>query len=375
MVIALTKESFDGEKRVGLTPDSIKKLTGAGFTLQVQAGAGSPADFTDKEYEANGAAIKADFAQAVSGADVVVKVRPPSKEEFAMLPEGCSLLGMLDPVYHKDLFPDYQAKKVTSFAMEFIPRSSLAQSMDVLSSMATVAGYKAVVLAADECSRFFPMFMTAAGTIPPAKVLILGAGVAGLQAIATARRLGAVVEAFDLRPEVKEQVESLGGKFVEMEITDDMRDEQGYAKMASPEFIAKEMELIEKHLSKSDVCISTAQVFGRKAPTLIEEKMVSSMKPGSVIVDLAVEHGGNCEISKPGETIIRDDVKVIGPVNIASGLPNHASKMYSKNIENFLLHFTTEGKLNFPDDDEIVERTKLTANGELVNELVKKFIN
>lgn len=374
MVLALAKEIQQDEQRVGLTPDSVKKLTSAGYTVNVESGAGIQSDFTDADYESNGAKICGTFEEAVKDADIIVTIRPMESNQFTSLKEGASLLGMLDPINQKDLLSEYASRKLNSYAMEFIPRSTLAQSMDVLSSLATVAGYKAVLLAADECSRFFPMFMTAAGTIPPAKVLILGAGVAGLQAIATARRLGAVVEAFDLRPEVKEQVESLGGKFVEMEITDDMKDEQGYAKMASPEFIAKEMELIEKHLSKSDVCIATAQVFGRKAPTLIQEKMVSAMKPGSVIVDLAVEQGGNCESSEAGKTIVQDGVKVIGPVNITSGLPNHSSKMYSKNIENFLLHFTKEGVLEFPDDDEIVERTRLTKDGELVNELVKKFL-
>lgn len=379
MKIGVPKERAEGEKRVALTPESVKSLTAKDHTILIEKGAGEKAMYKDDEYKNNGAEIVDDVAKIHSESDIILKVAPPTeingKNEIDSFKEGVHFFSMQDIINKKDNLEHFKKKKINAFSMEFIPRITLAQSMDVLSSMATVAGYKSVLLATDEFQKFFPMFMTAAGTIPPAKVLVLGAGVAGLQAIATAKRLGAVVEAFDLRPVVKEQVESLGAKFVEMEITEDMQDEQGYAKMASPEFIKKEMELIDAHLSKSDICITTAQVFGKKAPTLIKDYMVKNMKPGSVIVDLAVEQGGNCELAKPGEVVEVDGVKVIGPVNLPSTMAHHASRMYSKNMENLLNHLIKENELHFSEEDEIATRTRLTRDGELVSEIVQKILN
>ena len=309
-------------------------------------------------------------------ADIITKVHHISGNEGSVLKDNAAVFSFQDALNQKDNIELFNKKNVTAFAMEFIPRITLAQSMDVLSSMATVAGYKAVLLATEEFGKFLPMLMTAAGTIPPAKVLILGAGVAGLQAIATARRLGAVVEVFDTRPMVKEQVMSLGAKFIEIDFAEDAQDDQGYAKELSEEFYKKEMELIDKHLSKSDICITTALVFGKQAPTLIYDYMVENMKPGSVIVDLAVEKGGNCTVSRPGKVVNHKGVKVIGPVNLTSSMPDHASRMYSKNIENLLVYLNdkeNQGNIVLNTEDEIVNRSLVTHKGEMVSEIVKSF--
>ncbi|MCB1145375.1 MAG: Re/Si-specific NAD(P)(+) transhydrogenase subunit alpha [Leptospiraceae bacterium] len=373
MKIGVSKEILEGERRVGLIPESVKKLISKGFTIAVEKGAGESAHFTDDEYIEAGATL-VDSA-ALAGCDIICRVRHPSTDsEIQNLKDGALLFAILDPIQNISSLDKLGAKKISAFAMEFIPRTTLAQSMDVLSSMATIAGYKAVLLAAYEFGKFFPMLMTAAGTIQPARVLILGAGVAGLQAIASARRLGAIVEVFDVRPAVKEQVESLGGKFVEMEIDASMQDEQGYAKEATPEFLAKQKELVRKHLAKSDICITTAQVFGKKAPVLVTEDMVKGMKGGSVIVDLAVETGGNVELSKPGETVRVNDVKIIGPVNLTSSMANSASRMYSKNLENLITYLWKDNQLNLKDDDEIVNRTRVLKDGELVSQIVKTSV-
>ncbi|HRP69916.1 MAG TPA: NAD(P) transhydrogenase subunit alpha, partial [Turneriella sp.] len=302
-----------------------------------------------------------------------LKVRPPETHEINGYKDGAWLFATLDPLHRADALAAYEKKKLTTFAMEFIPRITIAQSMDVLSSMASIAGYRAVLLASHEFGRFFPMLMTAAGTIPPAKAFVLGAGVAGLQAIATAKRLGAVVEAFDVRAAAAEQVESLGAKFVKMEITENLQDDQGYAKEASAEFIAKQKELLHKHIAKSDIVITTAQIFGKKAPILIEDYMVNSMKPGSVIIDLASETGGNCTLTKHGETVEVNGVKILAPANITSTMASAASRMLSKNMENLLIYLFENGALarDFA-TDEILKRSIVTRDGATVSEIVKK---
>lgn len=375
MIIGVPKESIDGENRVAVIPESVKKLVSNRFEIFVEKGAGVNAGYLDSEYEEAGAKLVGSFAD-MAKADIITKVHHISGNEGSVLKDNAVVFSFQDALNQKDNIELFNKKNVTAFAMEFIPRITLAQSMDVLSSMATVAGYKAVLLATEEFGKFLPMLMTAAGTIPPAKVLILGAGVAGLQAIATARRLGAVVEAFDTRPMVKEQVMSLGAKFIEIDFAEDAQDDQGYAKELSEEFYKKEMELIDKHLSKSDICITTALVFGKQAPTLIHDYMVENMKPGSVIVDLAVEKGGNCTVSRPGKVVNHKGVKVIGPVNLTSSMPDHASRMYSKNIENLLVYLNdkeNQGNIVLNTEDEIVNRSLVTHKGEMVSEIVKSF--
>ena len=374
--IYVPKETIPGETRVGLVPASIKKLRSQGFQVVIEKGAGESSSYPDLEYKKNGARVSLSKADSKK-ADVIVKVRPPAPKgrshEASTYKKGAFLLSFQELTKNRKNLKIYEKNDLNACAIEWMPRSSLAQSMDVLSSMATIAGYKAVLIAASSFQRFFPMLMTAAGTINPARVLILGAGVAGLQAIATARRMGARVEVFDIRPVVKEQVMSLGAKFIELDIPEqeDMQDKQGYGKELSKAAIAREMALIEKHLIKADICISTAQVFGKKAPVLILKKMVSKMKAGSVIVDLAVEQGGNCEISRAGKTIEYDRVKVLGPINIASEMPVDASRMYSKNMENLLLHLfpkarSGKDKLHINEEDEITRHILMTRNGRLV---------
>ncbi|RME91167.1 MAG: Re/Si-specific NAD(P)(+) transhydrogenase subunit alpha [Candidatus Hydrogenedentota bacterium] len=375
MKIAVAKESMEGEKRVALVPDSVKKLSKAGYEIIVEKEAGLKASFYDEEYKEAGASILDNFAQTVQNADIIFKVRPPTVQEIEALPEGSTLISFQDIINKKDNLALFEKKKLNTLAVEFIPRITLAQSMDVLSSMATVAGYRAVLEGVHLLQRFMPMLMTAAGTIPPAKVLVLGAGVAGLQAIATAKRLGAVVEAFDVRPAAKEQVESLGAKFVEMELDESMQDDQGYAKEASEEFIRKEMELIHKHLQKADLCITTAQVFGKKAPILVKDYMVKDMRRGSVIIDLAAEQGGNCELTRAGEIVEENGVFVYGPKDLISTMAEPASRMYSKNMENLILYLLKDKEaIDFDAEDEIIRRTTVTKQGVLVSELVKKIL-
>jgi len=375
--IGVAKERLAKETRVALIPDSVKKLIEKGLQVIVEKGAGQAAFYSDEDYKKAGAKIVNDYAALAKEADVVVKVRHPiaykGKNEAAYLKEGAFLFALQDPINQSKNLAEFKKKKLNTYSLEFIPRSTLAQSMDVLSSMGTIAGYKAVLMAAAEIQRLFPLMMTAAGTIPAAKVLVIGAGVAGLRAIGTAKALGAVVEAFDVRPQVKEEVKSLGGKFIDIPLTENMQDEQGYAKQASKEFIKMQMELIEKHLIKSDICITTAQVFGKKAPQLITAAMVKKMKPGSVIVDLAAEQGGNCELSKAGKTTVVNDVSIIGVENIVSSVASDASKMFSKNVETLLLYMIQDKKIDVDKQDEIFQRTMLTKNGELVSEIVKNF--
>ena len=339
MKIAIPREITPGERRVALSPEMVARLTKAGHAVSVQAGAGDAAGFTDGAYEAAGAALVRDAGTLYRDADAVLKVQLPAWSDAAeaseadLLKPGALLIGLLKPSADPALLAKLAGRNVTALAMELVPRISRAQSMDALSSQATVAGYKAVLLAANALPKFFPMLMTAAGTIRPATVLVIGAGVAGLQAIATARRLGAVVEAFDTRPAVQEQVESLGAKFVSLELEQhDAEDSGGYAKALSADHLRREMALIAKHVASADVVITTAQIPGRPAPVLITQEMVGAMKPGSVIVDLAAESGGNCEASRPGKTEVVHGVTVMAPLNLPSELAFHASQMYARNV-------------------------------------------
>lgn len=376
MNIGVPKEVFPNETRVALTPATVVALTKGGYQVVVETGAGERASFPDAQYEKAGARIVSDAA-AVFQSDIVLKVQPPTmhprlnKSEAELLREGSTYIGFLAPFSNLDVVKTLAQRKTTTFSMELIPRITRAQSMDALSSMATLAGYKAVLLAAERLDKIFPLMMTAAGTIAPATVLVLGAGVAGLQAIATAKRLGARVEAFDPRPAVKEQVQSLGAAFVEMEVPEDVETEDGYAKELSPEFIKKEMEAISAHLPKVDVVISTAQVFGKRAPILMTVDMVKLMRSGAVIVDLAAEQGGNCELTEAGKTIEKHGVIIIGAVNLPATVPVHASEMYAKNVTNLLTHLyqNKESKLDF--NDEITKGACVTRNGEVVNDAVK----
>ena len=365
MNVTVLGESQLGEARVALIPSSVPKLAKLGCELTVLSGAGLSAHFLDEEYRQAGAKIASDTISAVQGADVVLKVQAPTEEEIAQLPAGVVLISLLSPLTRPELVGKLGSAKVTAFALELIPRITRAQSMDVLSSQATVAGYKAVLVGADALGKFLPMFMTAAGTIRPAKVLILGAGVAGLQAIATARRLGAKVEAFDVRPAVKEQIESLGAKFLETDQDVTGEGEGGYAKELSEEQHQRELELIAAHIIDTDLVITTAQIPGRPAPRLITEEMVDSMRPGSVIVDLVAASGGNCAITREGETVVRNGVHVMGPANLPAEIPVHASQMFSKNVETLLKELVKDGELALDFEDEIVTATCVTHAGEV----------
>ena len=374
MKLAVLKETEEGEHRVALIPDSIKRLVQKGFAVMVEAGAGSGAGYSDQEYEQAGATLVSLPRELAGQADCVVKVRPPSLEEVEILRDNSVFIAILQPVLRLDLVKKLAEKQITSFGLDLIPRTTLAQSMDVLSSMSTIAGYKAVLLAADTINRFFPMLMTAAGTIAPAKVLVIGAGVAGLMACATAKRLGGVVEAFDVRPEVKEQVLSVGARFVEVPVNEDGSGGGGYAREMSDEYKQKQAELISRHIAKSDVVIPTALIPGRKAPILISEEQVASMKPGSVIVDLAAEMGGNCALTQPGQTIIAHGVTIIGHSNLPSTLSFHASQMLSRNIEKFLLHLCDEKGFQMNMEDEITRGSLVTKDGKVLHEPTRQLL-
>jgi proton-translocating NAD(P)+ transhydrogenase subunit alpha len=369
MKVAVLGESLPGEHRVAIIPASIAELQKAGFDVSVVRGAGESSHYLDAEYADAGATLVADADAALEGATIALKVQPPSEEEVGQLPKDVILISLLSPLTNAELIQQLATQGVTSFALELVPRITRAQRMDVLSSQATVAGYKAVLLGADQLGKFLPMFMTAAGTIRPGKVMVLGAGVAGLQAIATARRLGAKVEAFDVRPAVKEQVESLGATFIEAEEEVAAEGEGGYAKELSEDQHKKELELIAAHVHDADIVITTAQIPGRPAPELITREMVESMRPGSVVVDLAAPSGGNCALSKDGETVVHAGVKVIGPSNLPAEIPVHASQMFAKNVVTFLKELvdpeaeTPSIRLNF--DDEIIRATCVAHAGEV----------
>jgi NAD(P) transhydrogenase subunit alpha len=370
--VGVPRETAPGERRVALIPDTVKKLTSSGVQVKVERGAGEASSHADEAYEAAGATIVPDAQQAFDAA-VVIKVQKPSADELALLPSGSTLIALLQPMTNLDLVQDLADKRITAFSMDAIPRTTRAQSMDVLSSQATVAGYKAVLMAADALPKFFPMLTTAAGSITPAKVLVVGAGVAGLQAIATARRLGAVVEAYDTRPVVKEQVESLGAKFVDIPVdTSDAQTAGGYAKEVSADTLRKQQEVLADHAAKSDVVITTAAVPGRPAPRLISKETVERMRPGSVIVDLAAETGGNVEVTRAGETVLHDGVAVMGQLNLPSTMPVHASQMYAKNIQNLLALLIKDARFAPDYEDEIVKGTVVTRDGEVVHEMTKQ---
>ena len=378
MRIAVPREIVPGECRVALDPDAVARLIKLGHSVAVQQGAGERAGWRDDAYTAAGAQVTADLRALYADADAVLKVQPPVRSdalganEASAMRTGALLIAFLRPFQNLDGVRLLAERGVTSFAMELVPRISRAQGMDALSSQATVAGYKAVILAADHLPKLFPMLMTAAGTIRPARVLVLGAGVAGLQAIATAKRLGAVVEAFDTRPAVAEQVQSLGAKFVGLELTQgDAQDAGGYARALGEEHLRAEQTLIADHAADADVVITTAQIPGKPAPRLITLDTLRRMRPGSVVMDLAAESGGNCEATVAGETITRDDVTVMGPLHLPSEVPFHASQMYARNLLALFQHLAPKGALQLDMTDEITRAACLTTSGEVVNDAVR----
>ncbi len=380
MKIGILREVLEGETRVAVVPSMISLLKKNKHEVVIETGAGVHASFADREYQGAGATIVKDSRELYRASEVVLKFQPPrlhpqaGVHEAELLSEGAALICFMEPHLYPEAVRKLAARKITGFAMDYVPRITRAQTMDALSSISTIIGYKAVLVAAYHLGKFFPLLMTAAGTIPPANVMILGAGVAGLQAIATARRLGAKVEAFDPRPAVKEQVKSLGAQFIDMEISEDVETKGGYAKEQSDAFLLKEREVIAARLPKMDVVITTAQVFGKRAPLLVTEDLVKLLRPGSVIVDLAADQGGNCALSEPGKIVLKHEVTIIGVVNLANTLPVHASQMYSKNITNLFLHLykSPDGKLDFT--DEITKGACLTHQGEIVNAAVKKIV-
>jgi len=373
MKVGVVKETLPGERRVALVPDTVSKLIAAKLEVAVQTGAGSEAFYADDAYQRAGASLIADARQLIGQADALLKVQPPSLDEVASIKNGAILISFLQPSAHADIVKALAQQKVTAFSLELVPRISRAQSMDALSSQAGVAGYKAVLIAANRLGKFFPLLITAAGTVTPARVLVLGAGVAGLQAIATARRLGAVVEAYDVRPAVKDEVKSLGATFVELPL-EAQEGAGGYAREQSEEFLRRQRELIGDHVAASDVVITTAAVPGRKAPILVTKDMVARMRPGSVIIDLAADTGGNVELTKPGEAVVTGGVTVDGPRNLASTMPVHASQLFSRNVSTLLLSLVKDGQPNIDFNDEIVKGSCLTNAGELVHPQAKALL-
>lgn len=380
MIVGVAKEVFPGERRVAMVPAIVPSLTKAGLEVVVEAGAGLEAGYPDEAYVEKGARIAADRGE-VFGADVVFQVRSAgaageaAEGDLPQMKQGGVVIGMADPLGCPQAAQKAAETGVSLFALELVPRITRAQSMDVLSSMAAVAGYRAVLLAATTLPKMFPMMMTAAGTIAPARVFIVGAGVAGLQAIASSKRLGAIVSAYDVRPVVKEQVESLGGKFLEIQLdTATAEDKGGYAKQLDEEAIKKQQELMLHAVAESDVVITTAAVPGKKAPILLTAEMVRKMKPGSVVVDLAAERGGNCELTKPGETVVDGGVTILGPANLPAEIPYHASQMYAKNIATFLLNMVKDGQLNLDLEDEIIRDTLVCQGGKIANPRVAEVL-
>ena len=369
MKVGVPRETVPGERRVALVPDAVSKLTKAGTEVVVESGAGTGSGHDDEAYRTAGATV-AD-RDAVFGADLVVKVQKPSADEIALLRDGAALIATIQPLTNPDAVRALAGKRTTAFSMDAIPRVTRAQSMDSLSSQSNIAGYKAVVVAANSLPKFFPMLTTAAGTVTPARVLVLGAGVAGLQAIATARRLGAVVEAFDTRPVVKEQVQSLGAKFLEIELGEQGEGAGGYAKELSEEAHRREQELVGTHVKDADVVITTALVPGRRAPILVTADMVRGMRPGSVIVDLAAEMGGNCELTSPGETVVREGVTIHGEVNLPSTVAFHASQLYARNVSALIGLLVKDGALAIDLEDEIIKGALITHQGEVVHAATK----
>lgn len=373
LTIALIKETAELEKRVALIPETAAKLIENGQQVWVETGAGTASSFPDSSYKEAGCTIKKDRNQLISEADVLLSIQTPSKEEIDKMKKGSVLICFLWALQNPETVEQLQKKGITALGMDAIPRISRAQNMDALSSMSSIAGYKASLIGANELDRYMPMMMTAAGTIKPAKVLVLGAGVAGLQAIATSKRLGAVVEAFDIRPVVKEQVESLGATFVEIpDIEDDTETEGGYAKELSKDSQERQRQVIHEHVKKSDIVITTALIPGKPAPLLVTEQMVHDMKPGAVVVDLAAEQGGNCELTEPGKIAEVNAVKLVGLLNLPSQLAHHASQLYSKNMMALLNHLFDDGTLHFDFEDEITLNTTITHDGDIISPLLKE---
>lgn len=380
MIIGVPKETYPGERRVALVPMVIPALTKAGFEVIVETDAGIQAGYPDSQYSEKGAQIVAARSALFEKADIILQVLAygsndiTGKNDLPLLRRNQILIGFLRPFGSREVIQEIAASGVTAFSVELVPRTTRAQSMDALSSMGTICGYKAVLIAADSHPRIFPMLTTAAGTITPARVFVIGAGVAGLQAIATARRLGAVASAYDLRPAAKEQVQSLGGRFIELPIeAKDAQDARGYARAQDENFYQRQRELLGRVVKDNDVVITAAVIPGKTSPVLVTEEMVKSMAPGSVIFDLAAERGGNCELTKAGATVVRHGVTIIGAINVASGVPYHASQMYARNVTAFLLYIIKDQKLQLNLNDEIVRETLVTHGGEVVNARVREF--
>lgn len=373
MILGVLKETKEHERRVALSPEVVKLLVKKEFQVEIESGAGLGSNFSDDDYKRMGANIvqKAE----IYNADVILKVNAPTQEEASQFKSQSVVISFLYPYTQPELLDILNSRQITSFAMDAVPRISRAQKMDALSSQANLAGYKAVIMGANALGKIFPLMMTAAGTITPAKVLIFGAGVAGLQAIATAKRLGAIVEVSDVRPETKEQVESLGGRFLIVETDEEVKTEGGYAKEVSQEFLAKQQQLIKDKIRDADLVVTTALVMGKKSPILVTEEMVKSMKPGSVIVDMAVESGGNCEISEYNKTVEKHDVIIIGESNIPSLLPINASQLYATNLSALLLHLATNDGFKWEMDEEITKGSLITHQGELVHEFTKSILS
>src|ERR1700739_3400942 len=380
MIVGVPRETFPGERRVALVPSVVPTLAKSGLEVVVEAGAGIEAGYPDADYSAKGAKIVAERAEVFRTSDIIVQVLAhgsndkTGEADLPLFRRDQVLIGFLRPLGELKTIQQIAATGVTSFAVELIPRTTRAQAMDALSSMATICGYKAVLIAADTLPRIFPMLTTAAGTIVPTRVFVIGAGVAGLQAFATARRLGAVTSAYDMRPAAKEQVQSLGGRFIELPIeAKDAQDARGYARAQDETFYQRQRELLGRVVKESDVVITAAVIPGKKSPVLVTEEMVVDMAPGSVIFDLAAERGGNCDLTKAGETIVRHGVTIIGAINVASGVPYHASQMYARNVTAFLLYIIKEQQLQLNLNDEIVRETLVTHEGEVVKERVREF--
>jgi NAD(P) transhydrogenase subunit alpha len=372
MKIGIPKELRQGENRVALSPDVAKSLTAAGFSVHIESGAGMNSYFSDNDYKNSGAIIESGSDAIYSSSDIVIKVNAPDASEISKMKKGSVLISFMWAATNPDLVSNCEKAGITSFSMDAIPRISRAQKMDALSSQSNLAGYKTVLMGANALGKIFPLMMTAAGTIKPCKIVIMGAGVAGLQAIATAKRLGAIVMVSDIRPETKEQVESLGGKFIEVQGDSSIKTEGGYVKAVSEEFLLKQQELIFKHVSEADLVITTALIPGKKAPVLITEEMVKSMKMGSVIVDMAVEQGGNCPLSELNKTVVKHGVTIIGESNLPSLLPMNASELYAKNIQAFLTHLATKDGFKWEMEEEITKGSIITHNGSVMQPQLQK---
>ena len=376
MIAAVLKETIAGEKRVAATPKTVKELINSGITVRVQSAAGEDSFFSDQDYQNAGAEVVTEITDLLNGVDIVLKVAPATLEEMDAIPDGVTYISLFQTTKRAEQVKKLLTKNITGFSMHLIPRTTLAQSMDAISSQANIAGYKSVLIGAAHLPVYMPLLTTAAGTIPPAKVLILGAGVTGLQAIATAKRLGAQVESFDVRPEVKEEVESLGAKFVVVESDgNDGVGEGGYAKETSEDYKIRQRKMIKKHIAKSNLVITTALIPGLPAPLLIPTEMVNEMKPGSVIMDLAAENGGNCELTKGGEIINYNGVIIDGTINLPSSMQVHASQMYAKNVFSFVTYLLKEGQLNIDEEDEIISGAMFTHQGKITHEPTLQSIN